>query len=184
MFEGKINKIVSISTSMLTAKFNQLRQERIYKRLKGSLCLGPQLVNYKPAMFDCRPLVISDPDEVMNYFYWRQSDASRNSVSMASHTAFGPKKNMGKSGAEKQEMLFQEKGINWNDYPVIFKRGVVIRKETYLKNGAERKRWAQDDSPIFNKDWEYLAKLVPLYRSNLFKSEEERELYQKELESK
>ena len=39
-----------------------------------------------------------------------------------------------------QEMCFQ-KGINWNDYEPKLKRGRLIVKEQYDKNGAMRTRW-------------------------------------------
>jgi tRNA(His) 5'-end guanylyltransferase len=33
-----------------------------------------------------------------------------------------------KNGKEMQEMLFSEKGVNFNDYPSFFKRGSYIRR--------------------------------------------------------
>lgn len=39
---------------------------------------------------------------------------------------------------EIQEMLFQEKGINWNDLSTSQKRGVCLVKEKYQIGEVER----------------------------------------------
>ena len=39
---------------------------------------------------------------------------------------FSPKQLHGKDGKQKQEMLFQEHQVNFNDYPPFFKRGTSI----------------------------------------------------------
>lgn len=66
-------------------------------------------------------------------------------------------------------MLFKE-GINWNDYPVKIKRGIVVCKESYDKSGfdnkgklvtAVRTRWAVKDTPIFTEDTGFLYNLIP-----------------------
>ena len=113
-YDGNIQKIASVSASMVTAIFNQLRAEREFRAL---------------AFFDSRTFTIADRVEVMNYFIWRQKDATRNSVSMAAHHICGHKATMGKSNSDKQEMLFQ-KGVNWNDYPVSAKNGSIVLRET------------------------------------------------------
>jgi len=65
----------------------------------------------------------------------------------------------GKNGSQIQEMLFQDKGINFNDLPVWQKRGVCVIKEKYDKNGTMRSRWVSDlNIPIFTKDREYLER--------------------------
>ena len=69
-------------------------------------------------------------EEVTNLVYWRQVDAARNSVQMAARAQFSHAQCDNKNVAELQEMLFQEKGINWNDYPIRWKRGVAWTKET------------------------------------------------------
>jgi hypothetical protein len=47
---------------------------------------------------------------------------------MAAHAYFSHKRLQGMNGSEKQELLFSEKGINFNDYPEFFKRGTYVRK--------------------------------------------------------
>jgi tRNA(His) 5'-end guanylyltransferase len=57
-----------------------------------------------------------------------------------------------KSQNDIQDMLMTQKGINFNDMPVAFKRGV-----TCCKN--EDRKWALDyEPPIFSKQREYIEK--------------------------
>ena len=52
-----------------------------------------------------------------------------------------------------QDMLFTEKGINFNDMPIEFKRGVCC----YRENG----KWILDKKcPIFTQDREYITKHI------------------------
>jgi tRNA(His) 5'-end guanylyltransferase len=119
------------------------------------------------AVFDSRVFVIPDIREVSNYFIWRQQDCTRNSVSMAASANFGHKLLEGKSSSDKQEMLFNEKGINWNDYAVKYKRGTVIKKTEFTVEGpngeeAKRSKWLPDyNTPIFTQEKEYLYNLIP-----------------------
>jgi tRNA(His) 5'-end guanylyltransferase len=69
--------------------------------------------------------------------------------------------------------MFQEKGVNWNDYPTVYKRGSCIIKESYgisvdlggltpLKGEQViRTRWIVDkEIPIFTQDRDYIDKYV------------------------
>ena len=117
-FDGKIQKMNSILTSMTTAFFNGQSQSR----------LRDPLVPYLPmAYFDCRVWQVPTLTEAANVFLWREQDATKNSISMAASHYYSHKQLDKKSGKEKQEMLFQ-KGVNWNDYPNFFKRGTFIQR--------------------------------------------------------
>ena len=123
------------------------------------------------AMFDAR--VFSIPkDEVCNYFIWRQQDATRNSIATVGQTYFSQKDLNGRSQNEIQEMLWQQHSINWNTYPIAYKRGVCCSKvlrETPMENprnpGKEivvaRRKWVIDrEPPIFTQDREYVEKKI------------------------
>lgn len=116
-FDGKIQKMVSVLTSMATAYFNAW--------------VSTYLQHAKPeklALFDCRIWQMPNLEEAANVFLWREFDATKNSITMAAQEFYSHKELHEKSGAEKQEMLFQ-KGINWNDYPAFFKRGTYIQRK-------------------------------------------------------
>ena len=141
-FDGNIQKIVSIAASEATRDFNYAREDH-------------------RATFDARAFTIPDPVEVENYFIWRQKDATRNSVSMAAQAVFSHKQLQGVSTEAMQEMLFTEKGINWNDYPEGFKRGRVVVREQRAE--ALRPSWAIKEPPVFTQDREFLRSLIPRF---------------------
>ncbi len=107
----------------------------------------------KHAMFDSRCFNIPK-EEVTNYFYWRQLDATRNSIQMVGQANFSHKELHGKNCNDIQEMLHEQKGINWNDFSVPEKRGTCCIK---TENG-----WILDTNiPIFSGDGrDYIEKLV------------------------
>ncbi|WP_068619401.1 tRNA(His) guanylyltransferase Thg1 family protein [Paenibacillus tuaregi] len=147
-FENNLQKIVSVSASMATAKFNEVIKE--------------YYPNQPLATFDSRAWVLPH-DEVTNYFLWRQQDATKNSISMVAQANFPHHELEGLDGKKLQDKLFIERGVNWNDLPVWQKRGVCITKQDYKKQEATRSRWEVDfDTPIFSQDREYINQYVYL----------------------
>jgi len=140
-FDGNIQKIASISASLATAKFNELRPNKL-------------------ALFDSRVFTIPSSVEVENYFIWRQQDTVRNSISSVAQYLYSSKQLFGKNTDEMQEMCFQ-KGINWNDYDPKLKRGRLIIKENFEKNGAIRSKWVSIQSPTFTQERQSLIHLIP-----------------------
>lgn len=153
-FDGNVQKIVSVTASMCTDEFNSLRTDRED--------VDPTIRGY----FDARVFTIPDPTEVANYFIWRQKDATRNSISMAAQAHFSPNQLYKKTSNETQEMLFQEVGINWNDFPVSVKRGQLCARitseedVTYAEKetgklvtveGVKRSSWELMETPIFTQ---------------------------------
>ena len=118
-FDGKLQKMCSVLTSMCTMKFNELFVER--------KIMHDRFMDKPWALFDCRVWQVPTLQEAVNYLIWREQDATKNSITMAASTVYSHKQLHKKSGKEKMDMLM-EKGINWNDYPFYFKRGVYIRK--------------------------------------------------------
>jgi tRNA(His) 5'-end guanylyltransferase len=114
-FDGRIQKLTSVVTSMATAFFN--------RELPKAL---PEKAD-KFAYFDCRVWNVPSTVEAVNTLVWRELDATKNAISMAAQHYFSHKELQNKNGKEMQEMLFQ-KGVNFNDYPSFFKRGSYIRR--------------------------------------------------------
>lgn len=125
LFNRKLLKMTSILASMATGFF--------VKNLNDYL---PEKAHLIPN-FDCRIFNVPDISEAANCVLWREMDATRNSISMASECYCSHGELEGKNSTEKQEMLFA-KGINWNDYPSFFKRGTYIqRKKKFSKFSDE-----------------------------------------------
>jgi len=130
-FDGNVQKIVSVSASIFTGAFN--------KAFGGE----------KAAAFDSRLLVIAQRSEVEKYLLWRQLDASANSLNMLASAHFAHKELLGKSTAEKHELLHR-KNVNWAKQATDFKRGRAVVREP---GGG----WRIDrEIPIFNREPGYL----------------------------
>ena len=113
-------------------------------------------------------------EEVTNCIYWRQLDASRNSIQMVGQANFSHKELQNKSCNDIQDMLMLQKNINWNDFPTYQKRGTCVIKEEYYPEPVKgyencevnaldvRTRWVIDkDIPIFKGEGRnYIEKLV------------------------
>ena len=132
-FDNEVQKICSISASMATMYFNKFFKEiahdfMLTKTLKEDYVLVLLKAIEKGAMFDSRCFNIPK-EEVCNLIYWRQLDATRNSIQMVGQANFSHKQLQNKSCNMIQDMLHEQKGINWNDYPITCKRGTAIVKK-------------------------------------------------------
>ena len=193
-FDYEVQKMCSIAASMATMAFNKTfyknvndwwftpfsgklkedfeKREKLYKTYSNATAKG--------AMFDARCFNIPK-EEVTNLVYWRQLDASRNSIQMVGQANFSHKELQNKSCNDIQDMLMTQRGINWNDLPTYQKRGscciktkenvteeATIEKTKFgedkrkLTINIERPHWIIDtDIPIFKGDSrEYIDRLI------------------------
>lgn len=189
-FDYEVQKMCSIAASMATMAFNQFFKEAIWDyESDWKFSFTPQSVEIqekhrkyvdilknaakKGAMFDARVFNIPK-EEVTNLIYWRQLDATRNSIQMVGQANFSHKELHNKSCNMIQDMLMTQKGINWNDFPVTKKRGSCCIKTDVTTTGVteengevttctiERPHWIIDnDIPIFRgEDRSYIDKLI------------------------
>lgn len=174
-FDNEVQKICSIAASMATMAFNKnFELFSLTMRLKDSVESNKLGAAYKQAMnkgamFDARCFNIPK-EEVTNNIYWRQLDATRNSIQMVGQANFSHKELQNKSCNQIQDMLFTQRGINWNDISIYLKRGSCCIRENYIfensnPNGemcVERSRWIIDkEIPIFKgENREYIDRLV------------------------
>lgn len=143
-FDNNLQKMVSVSASMATRAFNEYRQAL--------------MTTTRWAEFDSRVFQIPCRTEVANYFIWRQQDATRNSIFSAAQTLYSHNELHGVNTNEMQAKML-EKNVNWNDYPIAFKRGRVIKR---FKDENERSYWTDvQDLPIFTQEPEFLQGLIP-----------------------
>lgn len=194
-FDYEVQKICSIAASMATMAFNKYFYDNVFVyNATAAVDLSNKKYPFKEvyskavnngAMFDARCFNIPK-EEVTNLVYWRQLDASRNSIQMVGQANFSHKELQNKSCNDIQDMLMTQKGINWNDLPTYQKRGSCCVKENhFIENekgtqicfsegcsdpfedeealtGVYRSNWIIDtDIPIFKgKGREYIDRLV------------------------
>lgn len=126
-FSRKTRKLNSVLAGEASAKF--------------SLALGAI------GVFDCRVCELPTEQLVVDYFRWRNEDASRNALN--AHCYWMMRKEgkgereaseaaLGLSVAEKNELLFQG-GVNFNDLPLWQKRGMGVYWRDVEKEGMNPK---------------------------------------------
>lgn len=189
-FDYRVEKLCSIAASMATMAFNKFLNENV---VNYTFSIAGEEARYgktewtyedeyseilmkavdKGAMFDARCFNIPK-EEVTNLIYWRQLDASRNSVQMVGQAYFSQKELQDKSCSDIQDMLMT-KGVNWNDLPTYQKRGSCcirnkiaiesngVTADVYLRDTSKSEnKWIIDTNiPIFKGECrEYINKLV------------------------
>lgn len=185
-FNKNLQKMCSVAASMATLAFNRAFNEKVdeecsyielesmfpsleeetFRQIEKEYEAHQKALN-KGAMFDARCFFIPK-EEVCNYFIWRQQDSTRNSIQMVAQANFSHKQLQNKSCDELQEMLWQEKNINWNDFETVKKRGSCCTKTgkhtvVDMKTGEQKDRlvWEIDkDIPIFTQDRNYIERFV------------------------
>ena len=141
-FDYEVQKMCSIAASMATMAFNKFFVEEVngwmekyapsfhepWKDSKTEKLYNTYIAACnKGAMFDARCFNIPK-EEACNLVYWRQLDATRNSIQMVGQANFSHNELQGKSCNMIQDMLHEQRGINWNDFPTRWKRGVAWTK--------------------------------------------------------
>lgn len=178
-FDYEVQKLCSISASMATMAFNKFFMSNIdvfrfnsginsyndteeHKRLKTytkAMKAG--------AMFDARCFNIPK-EEVANLIYWRQLDASRNSIQMVGQANFSHKELQNKSRNDIQDMLMTQKGINWNDLPAYQKRGsCCVRNKIAYPNIYDEDGYTklvQLRNPKENENAWIIDKDIPIFK--------------------
>lgn len=124
-FDLRISKMVSQLAAHATLAF--------YRHVLETL---PAFADRRPT-FDARVWQVPNRTEAVNVFLWREWDATKNSINMAASEHYGTADLHGKTGSQKQEMLFA-KGINWNDYPIHFKRGTYVQRVAITRPFTQR----------------------------------------------
>ena len=177
----QVEKMCSIAASMATLAFNTAFIQNVNAWITSNLNFNSPELNeqdilnrvdvytsrFNSALFDARAFNVPK-EEVNNCILWRQQDATRNSVQLVGQAYFSHKQLQNKSCNQIQDMLFLERGINWNDYPVACKRGTCCIKQTIDVSGTiersvtvQRKKWVIDkEIPIFSKNPEYINQLI------------------------
>ena len=177
-FGYNIQKCASVAASMATMYFNKIFEEGCESFLnavmhfqdediEGDYLEALEKAIDKGAMFDARVFNIPK-EEVCNCLIWRQQDATRNSIQSAGRYYFSHKQLHNKNCNQIQEMLFQEHGVNWNDYPDNFKRGTACFKQESTttivdSEGNEieaiKSEWVIDEhTPVFTQNRDYVER--------------------------
>lgn len=135
-FNGSLNKILSVSASLLTGYFNTLHNNRL-------------------AFFDSRAFTLPTDIEVSNYLLWRIRDSIKNSITLLSLEHYSVKQIENKNSDTKIQMLI-DKNVNWNELNNHSKFGTFLYKN---EEDGEIKEFEFNEKPNF----ELIYNLVKTY---------------------
>lgn len=183
-FDYQIQKIVSVAASIATAKFNQLRLKRMALGRETKVMKNCDEIDYiakdmvsstsisttKLAYFDARVFQISEYEEVVNCFIWRQRDAIKNSIQMLAQSLFS-QRDLHKKNGEEQKALCAKVGHPWEDLPINKQRGSFVVKSIPAPRTPfemdevghfppPRPRWDIVECPDFTEDRDSILKLL------------------------
>ncbi|MCK4475148.1 MAG: hypothetical protein KAU16_00280 [Methanophagales archaeon] len=157
-FEGRIEKLDSVIAGFLASAL--------------SIVLG-----FKEAIaFDARVIPVCKGEDVLEYLAQRQAEAWRNHINAYGYYGLreeglsekeAEKRLRGMKAGDVHEMLFRM-GINLNETPKWQRRGILIAKQRYEKEGYDPKAEKKVTAARY--------KIVQLWDLPLFGSEEGRDL--------
>ena len=158
-FDYEVQKLCSISASMATMAFNKYFMLAVndYCEYNPNATLEQRNIYVsaieKGAMFDARCFNIPK-EEVTNLIYWRQLDATRNSIQMVGQANFSHQELQNKTCNMIQDMLYEQKGINWNDFPTYQKRGTcIVRNKIVIDSDGITKTAMLRDTTKSENEW-------------------------------
>lgn len=120
-FNGRKFKLTSGIAAMASVKFLALAQQA-WPEYIAKMDQSDSLPT-----FDCRCFQVPTKDEAVNALIWREQDATKNAITMAAYCYYSHKELEGKNGKAKKAML-ADKGVDFNDYPVYFRRGTYVKR--------------------------------------------------------
>lgn len=174
-FDYEIQKLCSIAASMATMAFNKFFFENSKRYMdkygypkETMIKYGDQILAYvkavnRGAMFDARCFNIPK-EEVTNLIYWRQLDASRNSIQMVGQANFSHKELQNKSCNDIQDMLMTQKGINWNCLPTYQKRGsCCVRNKIVIESDGITATAQLRDTSKSENEW-IIDTEIPIFK--------------------
>ena len=151
-FDGKIQKIASAAASIASVHFNECAST-----IKLNLTADP--------IFTAQVFNVPDLTEVINTIIFQQQQNFYSSIQFACLYELLKKYNKneikemlsGLTVDEKKYLLLQECGIDFNDYPVIFRKGSACYK--VIKE--DKLKWfINTEIPIFTKDHGFLSEIL------------------------
>jgi tRNA(His) 5'-end guanylyltransferase len=167
-YDNRLQKICSVTSSIATLHFSNCANA-IDLNLIGD------------PIFTSQVFVVPNIMEAINTMVYKQQANFHTSIQFACFYELLKKydkhniKEMlaGLSVDEKIDLLNQECGVNFNDYPNQFKRGSACYRAPKVIDGVMKNKWSVNlDLPIFTKDQSFLSNIfkngADIFRSGSF----------------
>lgn len=154
-FDNKLQKICSVASSIATLHFNDCANS-----INLELTSDP--------IFTAKVFTVPNIMEAINTIIYKQQHNFHMAIQLSCFYELLKKydKNtikemlMGLSIDQKIDLLNQECNINFNEYPISFKRGVAAYKKPKMIDGVLKNKWFLDSNlSIFTKDQSFLSNI-------------------------
>lgn len=152
-YNNSVAKISSAASSIATFEFNRLAQN------KNLTLLGAPT-------FTAQAFTLPNSTEIINLLLHYQQDCFQKSLSSAVFyelikTMDAEHANAilaNKNPQEKAQLLFEKTGIEYNSYPIQFKRGIAVYKNPHINthNEVKLKTILDIELPLFSQSKEWL----------------------------
>lgn len=156
-YDNNVQKIVSATAAIATLEFNRLA------KMNGVELFGDPV-------FTAKTFVVPNITEAINVLVAKQQQAFHTALYMAcfyelvkNHSPDTVRQTLHeKSPQEKAELLFEQCGIDFNNYPLPFKRGMASYRIPKVIPGVDQvknKLSVDMEIPIFTRDHDFLGNI-------------------------
>lgn len=165
-YDGKLQRICSITSSIATQHFN-------------NFAASTEMNLMGDAFFTSQVFVVPNITEAINTMVYKQQSNFIISIQLACYYELLKKydKTTIKEMLadlridEKIDLLNQECNVDFNDYPMPFRRGAACYKVPKIVDNVVKNKWVvNSDLPIFTKDQSFLSNIfkngADIFRSN------------------
>lgn len=153
-YDNKIQKISSVTSSIATLHFNN--------------CINSMDLIMDNPVFISHVYAVPNLTEAINVIISKQQQSFQTSIYFSCLYEFLKKYNKdeiremlsGTTIDEKINLLQQEVNVNFNDYPVDFKRGAACYRVPKIIDGSIKHKWTLNNNlPIFTKEHSFLGNI-------------------------
>uniref|UniRef100_A0A182KDK5 Probable tRNA(His) guanylyltransferase n=1 Tax=Anopheles christyi TaxID=43041 RepID=A0A182KDK5_9DIPT len=140
VYQRRRDKLVSYVASLFTSAY-MFHWKRIFDRRSIAM-------RYPPS-FDARAVLYPTDENLRDYLSWRQADVHVNNlynttfwnlVASGLSNADAEKRLQGTLASDKNEILFTQFGINYNNEPLIYRKGTILLPKTVCILGDKKQR--------------------------------------------
>lgn len=161
MFGGRTQKMASLIAAYTSIRFNHwlhINGEEFtrsygndnYINTVYSLMLDTK---YGTAFFDARIFGVSTDEDAYDVIKWRMIDALKNSKSMFAQAYCSHKSLLNKHGGEQIKFCLEQTNNDWYSIDDRYKYGVIIKKESYMKETVHGMTERTKVSSFVNEDF-------------------------------
>jgi tRNA(His) guanylyltransferase len=132
-----------------------------------------------PPSFDARIVIYPSIENIKDYLSWRQADVHINNLyntcfwnlvlKTGLSNAAAEERLRGTVSSDKNEMLFQEFNINYNNLPAIYRKGTILLQKQIKVDGKQKKTIIPlHDDLIRDKFWKEHDEILDRKEAKLY----------------